>query len=369
MKILLCGAKDISEVSEDFEILMHHIGATPAHFLNATIIYSNYTKWETNSEKSVEGANAVVFVILKEHGEITWRTEYLTTIKNGKPFILLCEAKTFDRYLDIKSHADQMSVVPGSAISKVHEVLDLLNSEQKTIVPFRVREFQNVLRGQLSMLFERALDELEARNKKGSILHKIKNKEDLHAAGYQPSASDKEILKATVLNTYENKALRKDILDFIAEYKILDHDEIIILINDDEQGIWRKTIELLPKLLDKDADYSRVMEAVVGKYKETADIGIPRRFVTALCQLDIKYAVANLSFLLFPPKNIVVPRTVLEWLNDSINSYCTYLHDMNFREQVLQLAQSAFDYDKTSPALASPYKQLLEKIEECLRGG
>ncbi len=101
IRVMLCGAADTRQVQDEFVRTVADFGGVPWHFVNGTMNYINSASsdWEENSRATVQEADVCVFVIVEEIGHITWGTEVTAALLAGKPFLVLCQQSTYERYL------------------------------------------------------------------------------------------------------------------------------------------------------------------------------------------------------------------------------------------------------------------------------
>lgn len=59
---------------------------------------------EVNSRASVQDADICVFLIKKNYGTITWSVEFQEALRDGKPFIILCDQETLQEYFTLKKN-------------------------------------------------------------------------------------------------------------------------------------------------------------------------------------------------------------------------------------------------------------------------
>src|SRR4051794_35044535 len=81
---------------------------TPLHYLSGDLHYINSvdSRWSENSRATVRTADICVFVIVERFGAITWETELREALEAGVPFLFLCLADTYRKYIDLIRSVD-----------------------------------------------------------------------------------------------------------------------------------------------------------------------------------------------------------------------------------------------------------------------
>src|SRR5436309_1205281 len=125
LQIMLCGAADTEDVRDQFVDVVAGLGAQPLHYLSGDVWYTNSptASWNVNSTQTVLEADVCVFVVIRRYGEITWSTELEAALEAGKPFIVLCLDKTYQRYLTLLHHVTDLSAISDPAERHLVEVL------------------------------------------------------------------------------------------------------------------------------------------------------------------------------------------------------------------------------------------------------
>ena len=262
MNIMLCGASDMKVISGQFTDIVNKFGFSPLCFIDGTIHYNNYTTWQENSELSVQNADILVYVILERHGKLTWNTEFTTAKNLGKPFIIFCLEETYSFYRGLARNPD-IHIEKGSAVGRVINLLSQLDSEQRTIVPFEYKSFDELLHRQILLLLRQSIKSLQKENQKKVIINLIKANSIEVLKTSVNAEYDIVLLKEILFDIFENKELRKRVMDYFTHFKVLNDNEIIDLINDHEQGVRRKAVVELKNLLKENSNTSIIFNSVI----------------------------------------------------------------------------------------------------------
>ena len=180
------------------------------------------------------------------------------------------------------------------ASPEFQEIYDLLEMiEQKrdlTIIEYSFTSFESELRDQLGMLFEKTVKDYTAHKQREIASYLLHTDAKL-------SGRDIEDLKAVLVDEYENKKVRKDILQRLAKLHCLDKETVLDLICSAEQGVSRMTVEYLDKLMrDDEYDLAFLKECVVA-INNHDDTGTERRLVSKILEIDVKNGVLALQEL------------------------------------------------------------------------
>src|SRR5690606_28553219 len=144
------------------------------------------------------------------------------------------------------------------------------------------------------------------------------------------------------------KEVRKRILEVFALQKSfsLEEAEIISCLNDAEQGLQRKTIELLPELVDPHKhDLDKMFLALTDLFVNSDDVGIDRRVSVSMLDMDLGRAVKLLSE--FQLKDVGTPRRIIQWIEQNFNSdkmKTTIKNLVGFREDLDNLLVLCKDF-------------------------
>ncbi|WP_237556819.1 hypothetical protein [Streptomyces sp. SID4956] len=233
-------------MQDEFVRTVADFGGVPWHFVNGTMNYINSASsdWEENSRATVQEADVCVFVIVEEIGHITWGTEVTAALLAGKPFLVLCQQSTYERYLvlnaEFRPPASLDSLEEGTR-NLVTTLREIEQDRRLTAVPFGHGKFGETLRRELSKLFDIALGQMEERNRRKSILPLLSDPARL-------TTKDLRTAQAIAVDEWEDKQARKAALRALAARRTLDEDALYSLLASGEQGVQRMTVELLPEL-------------------------------------------------------------------------------------------------------------------------
>lgn len=288
MKIMLCGASDTGEIKTAFEEVVHSFGATPMSFLSATHHHENAltSSSDANSIMSVDEADICVFIINTAVGHITWEVEFKHAIRDGKPFIVLCKDKTLEQYRIIKDKFD--GLVPDNFKELYNVLYEIEENRALTLVPFSTTEFKDELTRELCSEMEKAL-------RKYTEYQRRKNSVYLLCSNVDLSSSDIKDLIDIVKDEYENKKIRKDIIDRLCNLRVLDGETVLDLIKSPEQGVSRLTIDNLASLLPLPAYTQDFLDDCVIAVSYTEDSGAERRLVSNILDLDLEKGLIAIS--------------------------------------------------------------------------
>ncbi|MER6970892.1 hypothetical protein ABT304_07555 [Nocardioides sp. NPDC000445] len=294
LDVLLCGAGDTSEVRDDFVHLVSEVGGTPLHYQSGDIFYANTatSTWAENSQASVKSSDLCVFVIVRALGSITWITEFREVVTSGKPFVMLCLDSTYNRYLAL-SEAARRSADPGpEADDRV--LLDTLaaveRDHQITIVPFPAGGFAEALRRQLATTYAVALKTLEERNRR-SFLRTLFNDPESLAAHHLEWATE------LALDETEEKGPRKQAILALAQRHATSQETTLGLLGSPEQGVQRLAFAQLPDLYLERPPRLDFLRAVIEIANATDDVGVARRLLPTLFDIDLAAALEALTAL------------------------------------------------------------------------
>ncbi|TCL56971.1 mutator protein MutT [Kineothrix alysoides] len=161
LKIMLCGASDVSAIEIPFNDVVEGFAGEPMWYQSGTILYWNSTKssWIKNSTDSVQHADICVFVIMEEIGRITWDDELEAALLSEKPFLLLCLSTTYQKYRTLRKYTN-IEAINDSEMQQSVKLLSSLESRQLTIISFDISCFHSVLKQQLAKIFIHCLKNL-----------------------------------------------------------------------------------------------------------------------------------------------------------------------------------------------------------------
>ncbi|MDQ6523837.1 hypothetical protein RB608_09515 [Nocardioides sp. LHD-245] len=294
LDILLCGAGDTAEVRDEFVRVVSEFGGTPLHYLSGDILYVNTATatWAENSRASVQSSELCVFVIVRALGSITWTTEFREVVTSGKPFVMLCLDSTYHRYLELSQAV--RSDGEGAAGPGDQQLLETLatveRDHQVTIVPFPANGFGEVLRRQLANTFTLALQLLETQNRR-RFLRTL-----FHAPESLP-AHHLEWATELALDETEEKGPRKQAIVALALRRSATEDVALALLGSPEQGVQRLAFARLADLYIERPPRRDFLEAVVEIANTSDDVGVARRLLPTLFDMDLATALAALTEL------------------------------------------------------------------------
>jgi hypothetical protein len=292
---MLCGAADTSRVQDAFVRTVTDFGGVSWHFLDGTVNYINSASsdWEENSRATVQEADVCVFAIVEEIGRITWETEVTAALLAGKPFFVLCLNSTYQRYLVLNNEfrppasLDSLSEANGNLVRTLREIEQ---ERRLTAVPFDDGRFGEVLRRELSKLFDIALGQMEERNRRKSIWPLLHDPARL-------TTTDLRAAQAIAVDEWEDKQIRKAALRALAARRALDAEALHALLASGEQGVQRMAVELLADLHPVRPPDPELLEYVVAVANASDDVGISRRLIPVLLAMDLSAGIEALTLL------------------------------------------------------------------------
>ncbi|MBB5475555.1 hypothetical protein [Micromonospora parathelypteridis] len=292
LRIMLCGAHDTDRIREDFVKVAAGFGAEVWHYLSGDILYINHgqASWDTNSRDTVRNAHLCVFVVLESYGSITWRTELREALSTGKPILVLCLDRTYQTYQALTRNV-ALSAVTDPGQQHLIATLREVESERKlTVVSFSYGSFEETLRRHLSRLFELALRQVQVRNSRVALRQIFTDSAGLSAAQLVTTAE-------IATDEFEEKTLRKQAIHALAAHGAADEDTIVTLLSSMEQGVQRLTVELLPRLYTTRTVDPEFFAHCIALANRSADVGVARRLIPALLDIDLAAAVRALETL------------------------------------------------------------------------
>ena len=291
LTVMLCGAADTAMFSTDFADEVRQFGGEPWFYQSGNITYRNaaHADWKLNSALSIQEADLCVFVLVRDYGRLTWDLELRAALDHGTPFLLLCLDKTHHRYLELTRLGVDRSALPASDL----ELLDLLHHLDATLnltaVPFAAEYFRDILRAQLSNLFAHALRLMQQRNQRANVLHTLRPDQ-------VPNEFEQRVLTEIAVDETEPSLVRKRAIRGLFPTGVNDAD-LRELIASSSQGVARLTIESLAELLRPDTDLDALLSFCVATVNDSDDVGLARRLVGQILDLDITEALAALDKL------------------------------------------------------------------------
>ncbi|MEH0934787.1 hypothetical protein [Micromonospora psammae] len=292
LRIMLCGAHDTERYREDFVEVASGFDAEVWHYLSGDILHINHAQasWVTNSRDTVRNAHVCVFVIVESFGSITWQTELREALAVGKPILVLCLDKTYQAYKTLTRDV-ALSAVTDPDRRKLIEIIHEVGSErQLTIVPFSYGKFTEKLKSQLSRLFEQALGQMEVRNRRAAVARILSEASRL-------SRSELLLSAEIAVDEFENKISRKQAIRALAAHRAADEETILTLLSSMEQGVQRLTVELLPQLYAERMADPEFFAHCIAVANRSADVGVARRLIPALLDIDLPTAVRAMATL------------------------------------------------------------------------
>ncbi|GAB3810414.1 hypothetical protein GCM10027605_48500 [Micromonospora zhanjiangensis] len=290
---MLCGASDTANVRENFVKVVTDFGGQPWHYLAGHVLHLNSAgaSWRDNSISTVQQADLCVFVIVENYGEITWKTELHEALVSGKPFVVLCLDRTYQTYLTLIKDVDDLSAVTDKGKQNLVRVLQELETErQLTIVPFSYGLFEAALRRQLATLFAQSLRLLGDRHRRTAVARMFTDPARL-------TLSDLDLTRQTAIDELEDKTVRKQAVRALAARAAADEETILTLLSSAEQGVQRLAVQLLPTLYVRRPAEPDFFEHCVALANHSDDVGLARRLIPSLLDIDLGVAVDAISEL------------------------------------------------------------------------
>lgn len=285
LQMMLCGAHDAGELSDAFVEVAQGFGATPWFYQSGTILHVNAqtARWTENSRATIGKADVCVFVMLDKFGDITWNHELQEALELGKPFVILALESAWLRYTHLTQHITDPSAIESPDDQKMVHLLRMISSDYElTVSTFTYSSFKEKLRAQLGQLTALALQLLQVRNHRASLIESLKG-------GGRLVRNQIDRLKAMAVDEYEpNKIARKMAIRRLAGEGLRDDDFVIDLARSAEQGVQRLVYDLLPELLPRplNEDLVRELAHIASKMD---DVGVPRRLITSVTNIDPTY--------------------------------------------------------------------------------
>jgi hypothetical protein len=292
LKIMLCGASDTSNLAMAFAEVTNGLGGEPWHYQTGQILYLNNASasWVVNSRRTVGAADLCVFVILERYGEITWNTELAMTLDAGKPFLILCLDTTYREYLALTRNVAVNAIDNPDKRHLVDTLREIEYERQLTIATFDFNPFKDVYRREAAKMFAEALDLLSQRSRRLMLMGLLRESARLTRA-------DLDATEALAIDETEDKGPRKMAISALMTRHAASVETVVSLISSPEQGIQRFALAGLPSLYTQrpaDADF---FDDCVTLANESDDIGLARRIIPALFEIDVKLAVRSLENL------------------------------------------------------------------------
>ncbi|MBY8869353.1 hypothetical protein [Streptomyces sennicomposti] len=294
LKVMLCGAADTNRVLAEFTDVVSGFGGTPLHYQSGRILHMNAagSNWRTNSQMTVDEATLCVFVIVEEFGEITWTTELKQARAEGKPFLLFCLDATYVTIEGLRRHVPDLQHVSGERERSLVALMNDLESDsrQETVISFTYGSFGTHLRGSLANLFYLTLRAQQARNRRAAVARMLEDSQKLSRADYN-------LVAEIATDELEEKALRKRALLALASGPGFDNDDVVDVLSSAEQGVQRLATDHLAELYRVRPPDPEFFDHCVQLANASDDVGMARRMLPALLDLDIATAIEALASL------------------------------------------------------------------------
>lgn len=292
LKVMLCGASDMDEVVPQFIEVTRSFGAEPLYYLSGEINYLNRAgaSWVENSRTTVSKVDLCVFVILRRYGSITWTTELREALNGGKPFLILCLRSTYTTYVELSRNA-VADAVDDEAKRKLIQTLTEIEAQRNlTVVPFDHGNFPDVYRREASKIFTEGLALLQQRFQREGLAELLGNPADMTNAEL---ASAEEVATDDV----EDKRVRKRAIMALVDRLAASPETAIALLESGEQGVQRLAVQHLPALYRQRPPDPEFLADCVTVANDSGDVGVVRRLIPAMFQLDVGLAVEALIAL------------------------------------------------------------------------
>lgn len=332
LQVMLCGAADTDSVRQAFAEVVQSFGGEPWHYLSGKISHLNSldSRWIDNSEATVDRADLCVFVIVVDYGEITWTTELRRALAQGKPFLILCLDRTYQKYLSLRAAVSDPSLLKDRNAARLIDLLRELEAErQLTVIQYTQEYFAPQLKFAMSDMFQFALTGIERRNRRRSALDRLTGDGPL-------SAIELPYVVSVAQDEYEPKTVRKKAVLALAQSGVDEVDDILEILRTDEQGVQRLAFSLLTRLYrvrPVDPDFLAQSVAIAN---ESDDVGVARRLVPQLFEFGLAEALQSLPEVEFT--ELGVRRRVA----DALLSHEAEIVADGFEQQALQVLSRCF---------------------------
>lgn len=293
LTVMLCGAADIEGVREQFVEVARLIGADPWHFTSGHILSENQPggSFKANSRRSVQQADVCVFTVMRDYGDLTWTTEFQEAIDIGKPFLVLCLNSTFNEYLAYRQPGGQSSSATITTDPRLMERLRELESQRSvTIVTFDQETFGEVCRRELAKVFATGVRALQSRYAREALGRRLSDTSEL-------GPHDLAALEEAAVDEFEDKTFRKQALHVLARHNGVSADSVSALVGSREQGVQRLTISMLQLLYRERPVDPDVVSEWVSVANDSDDVGVARRLIPAVFDIDPWVAIDVLTDL------------------------------------------------------------------------
>ncbi len=365
LRVMLCGASDTKVIEAKFRELIEGMKMVPLNYISGKITYHNYgaNRWEENSRDTVDSADILILVAYEKFGSITWKVEYERAIENGKNLIILINRDKYQEYQTLKRTFDIIPESINEETRRFIELIEKIEKNQLTIIPFDLMDFSEVLKEQLSMLFHKSIKYLEENNKKQIFIPILKSIDYISEFSNYKGDKYKRIAKSILFDQFEDKNLRKRALDYFIVNKGLSEDEIIELCVDAEQGVARKTLGFLAELISSNLDIDSILSSVT-EIDISDDVGLTRRLIASVFSLDHFKAIRHLSNI-FPCQDIGTPRRVIHGILEKRGEIVQRAKDdPEFRNELQTLISLCLSYQTKQGDWKENGEEILNEIKE-----
>ncbi|MEV8377151.1 hypothetical protein AB0P21_30700 [Kribbella sp. NPDC056861] len=283
----------MADVADQFSLVTRQFGAEPLHYLSGEINHLNRLSadWNENSRETVASVDLCVFVILRRHGDITWNTELKEALNAGKPFIILCLSSTYDMFLNLTRNVPDLTAIKDNGTRKLIRTMSELGSERHlTLVQFDMANFSDVYRREASRIFTAGLSSLQVRFQREALAGILSAPADL-------STADLAAAEEVALDEFEDKYFRKRAIFALIDRAAASAETAAALVASREQGVQRLAIHHLADLYRQRPPAPEFLADCVSLANHSDDVGVIRRLVPALFQLDVTAAIEALAEL------------------------------------------------------------------------
>lgn len=318
---MLCGASDTKNYVPIVRAITNKFNIKLSNYIKGEIIHDNYSNWEENSIANVQKSNILIFIINSHYGKITWETEYKEAISQYKNYLILCNNETFERY---RYFSDEYLEFPDELKDK--QIFNLLKdletgNQQNTIIPFTdAISLPIIIEENLLSIFTKGIEEKEKANKKRIFLPILYSSRynDKFFLESKISTENTIICKEILFDYFQEKQIRKRALEYFTVSKSLSENEIIELCLDSEQGVSRRTIELLSDLVSPNINLSVIFEEIISSISNE-EVGLIRRSITSFLNLDIENSLIYFKYFL-PANDIGTPKRIILELYEKLDN-------------------------------------------------
>lgn len=179
---------------------------------------------------------------------------------------------------------------------------------------------------------------------------------------YNVSTDLRSKLLKYIFDDTKSKDKRKRALTVFCHHKGISDNDIIRLFRSREQGISRLTLERLSDLVTADNNRKLLCKEVVSFASESVDVGIPRRVGAFLYSVDFVNAIKEIP-LLFPAKEIGLPKHTIEGLWEYVSRNPKILKTQDIAKSVLHLAAICYNYDREHSKLKDKFTKINDLVK------